>query len=768
MNIAPLRRLCSRTAAALAAASLLTLSAVGEPAQMLSDMLLRVAAEREGGGAAPQAADLTQMQVLLDLAAELTPDEPEVLRQRVRVARARGDQAGLIEALDRYLELEPEHDAFRYERIMTELADFETLDGRLALLENELAKQGQPGYTAALRSRLASSAAKLAQELGDQERFIRNLKTAVRADVSNGDAAALTYGLALERAARPRQMAAAAINLVRARPVDSEARLLLADALTRVGLYERAAEQFAVAARLPRNTPIAEDYFLAWSSSLIGAGQIGEARDMLEQVERFYAEPADEGLSPREVPIELLLHRRILEGSTDTGRAAYARIEERLRAAVEAGNLEAGLELAWIRAVFAPDTEGITPLLQNQDNADPRYLRTTGFLFMRDGQTEWARSAFESIAEVDGISAYGLALLQGRDEVGRARFLREVVHAFPGDLGGLLAASELQQMQRPVSPGPDGRAIADAMDRLPATLWRVDTDRNPWISVRAQMPTTRTSYLEPIVAELTVTNALDLPMAVDPAAGMDDAAVVTVTAFVGGRTVGQMPPVFADLGRYLTMQPKQRRTFPVRLDLSRFGLVLAMQAGQTLTYNSTFVLGPRFLPNGGMALGPLGAIDTVRAAQAFLPAVSEQNVPQWTADAAGSGTQQLTALALLARSAELFSGDTLDRTTSLAAVRAVVEAYENGDRVTRAWVLLLLNGEDGRRSPFQPIFDAAAASNEPLVRIAYLAGQVSDADHPALAEAIENGPPPVRRFAEAWRQTLSRPAPEQAGEAGQR
>ncbi|MEM6854860.1 MAG: hypothetical protein AAF593_10675 [Planctomycetota bacterium] len=735
--------------------------------RLLSDMLLRFTMQTLSDTRVEQEGDLRPDQlvrasVFLDLALELTPDDTDLWSKRANLAERAGDRVMLLKALRNIVELAPDRDATRLRLTLAEIADVETLDGRLAILEEELAAARANGYSEAYQSRIASSAATIAQEIGNEQAFLKHLKTAVRADSANGEAALLTYQLAVERGAKPLNLGAAAINIVRARPLDSDARLLLANALYNLGVYDRAVQQFEVAARMPRTSPIPPTIWPMWSSSLIASGQTAEAVDFIAQVEQQFAKPAEEGGAALGLPLDLELQLRILHGDTEPGRAALARAVAQLESRIEAGDSEAKLELAWITAVFGEDTESVTPLLEGQDRNDPRFVRATGFVFMREGAERWARSAFEQVAETDSISAYGLALLMGRDDAGRARFARQVIHDMPGSTGALLAANKLHQLGRDVMPGPNGQAIVDAMSRLPIALWRFDVDRNPWTSMRVRFDSSRTQFLEPITADLIVQNGLDIPLPIDPAIGLGTQSFVAISAFIGGQSLGQLPPQVVDMTGRLTLGPRERWTTPVQVDRSIFGMFLTSGANSTLTYNTTFTYDPRYLPNGALVRGALGGMDTARSMQAFVPAMVVENLEQWANDAvSGQGLPRYIALNRLARSGDaLRSADAIDRELSQLCIDSLITAYENSGPTEQAWILLLLSTEPGRSSPFQAILDQGQRSDNDLVRVAYLFQHADEPDGNAVTTAIRDGSPVVQSFAEAMRDFLSLPPAE--------
>ena len=741
---------------------------------MVADMLAR---ESMATVATPDGRAVTEAQhraagALLDQAVKVQPNDAELWRLRAYQARSTGEGDRYADALKRYVSLRPDDDGALLDLLMQRVEQVDTIDGRLAQLEQILDRgEAGPGGTLSdpLRSRLASLAAAYADQLGDDAKFGRYLKMAVKADPANGEAAELTYRLAMDRGARPLLVAAASVGLVRAKPLDPASRLRLGFALEGVGLYGSAADQLALAARLNPLGPLPTDAYAAWTRSLIAAGRDDAARDLLDQLEQLYAQPAAAGgaAAPAEggsdaaedeaggLPVEFELYRRVLLGDSDDGAAALDRAMAQLRKNAEAGDTDAALDLAWVLALFDGDIETVSGLLKGQPQDDPRYARASGFVYLRDGAERWARNTFESVAGVDAVAAYGLATMKGVDEAGRARFFGEVVQRFPTSFGGLLAARALNQTDRSVSPGDDAKAITAAMNRLPPALWRLDLERNPWTGVRARFAATRTDYLAPIRATLTLVNTSGLPLTVAADGSIRPTAVIDIAAFSGGTPLGRLPAIVVDLGRTLTLQPGGRLEVPVRVDRSIFGLILATEVNSTITYNASIVLDPRVMPNGATASGPLGGFDTARSLQAVIDPPDAANVQRWIEQTTSDDDdERLRALARLASLGESFADTELDRGLVRQAEAAVNAAYQTADDLGRAWILLLLNAEDTDRTPFRPMLDEAKRSDDELVRMAYLVSVVDDPQDAALASAVRDGSPAVSRFAEAWRGVL--------------
>ena len=751
------------------------------PAQMTADLLANLALETltpatedpsavVPAGEDPAAGDpvrpdqYTRAQVLLDLALEQTPGDAELWRLRAGLAGTLGDQAAQTAALQHYIALRPGDDAMRLRLIMLELTELETLDGRLALLERYLDDTALPGRTPALISRLSSAAATAARELGDDARFVKHLRVAGRQGVANAEAAGLTLAFAESRGAAPAHLAAAAINLVKSDPINPAARRVLASRLAGVTAYTRAAQQYEVSTRLPGAAPLSTAELAGWVRALIGAGELDFASVQLAAWEAHVFGTPDGQAAPAggaDAPVRAVLLRRVLDGEDGGGRQALDRVIAKLSPAAASGDDNAALELAWITALFGRDTQPVADLLRDRDAQDLRYLRASGFVYMREGATDWARRAFEQVAERDAISAYGLAQLTGRDDAGTARQLRQVIADFPDSFGAALAAHRLHTQGRDVLPTPAGRGVVDTMNRLPSTLWAFDTARNPWVGVRAALNKNIQAQLEPLWARITLQNHTKLALPLGDANTVGPNAVVSVSTYIGGRPLGPAPPIVADLGGRLMLMPGERLTYDVRLDRSRFGLGLARTFPASVTFNSTFIVAPELAANGGFTTGPLGGIDTVRSAQVIIEPPTPENTAAWiqrltTAPQAGTldDRSRFATLARVGASHKQMQAAGVEEELSAQAVEALNGAFAAGDEHVQAFTLLTLSATDDARSPFRPLYDLAVRSEADVVRVAHLAAHVTDPLAPSLISAVRDGSPRLRRFAEALAESL--------------
>ncbi len=753
------------------------------PAQMTADLLANLAldalstttgaADVDPGVAEADAVRPDQYiraEVLLDLALEQAPQDAELWRLRAEVAKRLSDAAGQSAALRRYVELRPGDDAVRLQVILTELTELETLDGRLALLEGYLNDPNLPGRTPALVSRLSSAAAATARALGDDARFVKHLRVAGRQNAANAEAAGLTLAFAESRQAKPEQIAAAAVNLVRADPVNPASRRVLAARLSAVTAYTRAAQQYKVSTQLPDAGPLNDVELAGWVRALIGAGDLEQASAQLAAWEAFTLGDDAAGSKTEDAPLppaQVVLLRRVLDGEQGKGPAAFERVASALRPAAQAGNDSAALELAWITAIFGSDTQPVAELLRDKDAQDVRYLRASGFVYMREGAVDWARRAFEQVADQDAISAFGLAHINGRDDAGIARQLRQVAANFPDTFGAAMAHCRLHKERRDVTVSSAGRGVLNVMNRLPPTLWAFDVDRNPWVGVQANMVKSRNSQLEPVNAQVKLKNLTNIAL---PLGGPDPAtagptAVVSVSTYASGRPTGSAPAIVADLGRRLVLMPGEQVDYDLRLDRSGFGLGLVRAYPSSVTFNGTFIVGPQIGDGGGFTTGPLGGIDSVRSAQVLIESANPENISKWIT-LLGEPRDPLavddrTYFAALSRAGTVYpqlQKAGLDPAVSQGVVAGINKAFDQGGAELRAFCLMTLGGDADSNSPFGTLFDMAVRSDADVVRVAHLAVHVSDPLDPALVSAIRDGGPRLQRFAKALTEALKQPS----------
>ncbi|MFP4224306.1 MAG: hypothetical protein ACLFVN_09555 [Phycisphaeraceae bacterium] len=734
--------------------------------EMLADELVVMARQvlEATGNEEPGPGALEQAAMLLDEAAELADDDPELWQLQAEIAQRRDDAEAQTAALRQYLRLRPNDDAAQLELILSRLGQVETLDAKLermkALLRSRSARQLSPP----LRSRLATRAAMLADELADPERHAHWLGEAVKLDPTNAAAAQMLHELAMERGASPMGMGASALRLVRAAPGDASVRLILARQLLEQNAFGPAVDQFQTATMLsPQPLPLAA--YTDWAAALADQGDRAQALELLGRLLPAPSKvaPEEDGQAPMDPELDLL--RLALAGpdAAVSREQAYERVRQSLeRQMSEEDGVRLRRNLAWIAAVFGQELEQVESWLEEMPEDDALAQRARGWLLLQRRETEAARELLEPLAEGDPVALLGLSRLAGSDAA-EARLLREVLQRAPSQVAGVLAAARLHEMGESIEPTQVGRGILRAMDRLPSSILDPAPQVSPWTVLDVSVPRGQFRYLDPVRVKLRLRNASSFPI------GLGEGSVPTqVLLFakpaVQGRLAAQFPPMVVELDRRLRLEPRESLEVEARLDRSAFGAWAAALPTQTYSFDVTAMHGPYVAPNGGLFTLPTGNRRQVRSLQVGGTPVSQETLDEQIEQARqGTGSARLRALAWLAQVGPNLP-DPLATEDRYEAIReAVTGQFAELTPVEQAWTLRFLPGET-EAGMFPDPLELVRASDEPLVWLSYLAAQVDDPEGAGLAAALERGDERVRQFAEARRQTLEQQA--QQGQQG--
>ncbi len=723
--------------------------------RMLADQLAMLARWVLQGPAEPVPAQLTQAQMLLDEALALQQDE-ELWHLRIELATAMQDEAARLEALRRYTRLRPDDDVAATALALAEAEQDVPagIEGRLERLEQLLEAE----HPDTVRSRIASHAAALAFELGDDARMRELLATAVRLDRHNVQAARLLLDRAMRRETGSRQVGLAAINLVRRAPADPLGRLTLAEALLRDGDYAAAARQIEVTQRLTAR-PMSRRAYLSWAVALAGAGEDEALTELLDQLSgRFEQDPDDGSPLEAELPLDFELLRLastqrpdVLARRVDRMIERYEELEGQL---TRAQRRAARLDLASTASLFGHALQRVDDWLEDQDHEDARVRRSLGLAAMHLGEAERAREHLEPLAETDTLAALGLTMLAS-DEA-QLEALEAVFRREPQRLAGVLAARRLREAGREVSPGEASRALHQSMLNDSRQLWEPALRSSPWLVLRVRGEAARTGYLEPIPLRLELRNTARFAIALAPDAGIPTQAVLMLSPRVGGQPMSPPGPMVVDLHRRLVLEPGERLSVPVRLDRSSFGAMSAANPQLNITYGVRALIGARQTVGGGLAPGPVGYQDELRAmnisaqrigSEAELEALLEQLETGGTA-------QRLRAMAALVRLGEALPEAMDGPEPRQRITEAVTAAYQALEPRQQAFVHRFVRRPDEGRAMFAELLEHARASDEPVVWMVHLTAQAQEEDHPSLQAALAHENERVRRFAAARQEAL--------------
>jgi len=221
------------------------------------------------------------------------------------------------------------------------------------------------------------------------------------------------------------------------------------------------------------------------------------------------------------------------------------------------------------------------------------------------------------------------------------------------------------------------------------------------------------------------------------------------------------------LSSKLTLAPHESISTNIRLDQSLFGQIVRTQALANVLFNVTAIFDPRGSLQG-LKLGPLGEVETVRAMSIVGQGASPQAIEFWLSQANGNDVaSQMKALArLLVLAASDPPSD--QEYEALAVYNQMIprlatilnSQFDGGTPLRQAWIASFMQSENlGLREvqddkPFQLVIDKVERSEDPIVRIMYLATQTNEPESVALVSAMRSENTLIRNFAQALQQGL--------------
>ncbi len=748
------------------------------PNSLVADQLVALARVSLGNGGEPRDDQVVRAQILLELASEVSPDDPSVWRLRMELARQLGDGDTELAALRRYCSLSPRDDAAQLELTSRLIGDYQTLPDRVDAIGRMLDGSAASMFSEALRSRLASMAAGYALEIGDSDTFVMRLKQAVSLDVTNAHAAALTYQWALSRGAPVEQIGSALMLMVRANPLDSQPRRALADLLASQGAYRDAAQQYEIAQRLATEPPT-EAIIYRWVLSLAALGRSEDAIGLVREYEALLgareraqspatSDAATEGDAAVELPrvsVDLeLLRLAVLQKQGQTARAegSYGRLEAMMRAQLDEQADKGRAELLWLGLIFgdrAVDAAELDGLEEERPDRARWVACLRGWAALRNSQLAQAEEIFRPLAEENiPLALYGLA--QATDVEGvipRADLLRRVVAAAPGELLGMMAAWDLLDAGQDEPGTAPGAALAEAIEQWPDVLTSPDPIGAPWVQLSLEFDQARYRYLDPIAARLTLRNATSLPLSLGEGGSLPTRLFLYVSPRRAGESVGDMPPIVIDLRRRIRLGPLESLEVPTRIDRGDLGLLLKANPFESIHFGVTAVLDPRVGSGRGHATGLLGTRQSVKLVERPAVPATQAAIDLWLAVLAEPDPiEQFEAVARLSRLIAMIGSAPESVTGGAELIGRVSEAldgyYESlDDPVRRAWVVRYMPQEVRGEQACPGVHRAAERSDETLVRVLYLATQIGDGSSPIIDAALRAGDQRVVRFAEGFR-----------------
>ncbi len=751
--------------------------------QMLADQLVAMAWMIFGRASDPRPDQLDRAMVLLDMAAELNPDDEGMWQLRISLARTMDDNELLKDSLRNYLRLQPNDDAALLEWIKARLSSVESLDDYLASLERMLRAESAAGLSAPLRSRLATLAAQAAREIGDNKRSAQWLGYAVKLDEANPDAASMVYNLAVEREATPRQQGTALVNLIKASPVDASIRVALANLLMQQGVYAHAVDQFDVAMQLvdvQTRMSMVNQYALC----LIAIGQEDKVPAMLLDIQLFMkrmreAQDPDlaaeldpkeaqarmlEDLPPLPPTLEFIQLMLQYKSNPVAAKESFQRLRD-FTSQIEDSEKQAESfsELVWVAAVFDQDEAWIRQRIDLLEADDDNATLAKGWLALRNQDTATARDLFTSLGNDNMFARLGLASFPDLSEEDRIKAYQQIVWDDPASMASIIAANRLLKLGQIVNATGDGVSIRVLADDLSRQLWTPALTVSPWVRMTLRVSPGSFGYLQPMKGHVRIFNASRVPLSVGPGGAIQSVLMVMCSPSIRNEPLGQLQPTFFNMGRKLTLLPGKSIETDIRLDRFDMGQLSAIYPTSTITFSANALLDPRPLPTGGIVPGPLGAAHQAGSLLARGLPATPNNLNIWIKDLDGTDPAvralAVARLLVIARQpAETTEAqDFRDKVSDLISQR-----YPSFNRVLQALtVRFMLPDEDGEPVS-RRVIDLAQRSDDPLVRIVFLVMNADAPDSPVLTDAIRHDNPTIRTFAQAMKDGLIKDAEAKA------
>ncbi len=756
-------------------------------ASMLADQFVMLARAALAGRSQVREDQLIRARILLDLALQLNPNDTNVWRLRSDLARHEKDRDAQLEALRQYVRRTPLDDAAQLELLLMGLAQHQTLDLRIAAAVNMLDGPAGQQLSPAVQSRLASFVASSFHELGQDDEFGKRLAQALRLDSSNIAAARMAYELAVSRQRTRADIAQALLNLVRANPADPATRQRFGESLLDIGLGAHAASQFNAAMSLARQ-PMDEGFYRDWAAALILAGQTQEATQMLDQLEQVFSRMAaeqaskegqDPATAPRAgLPMELVTLRLVMHETPEQSQPSAAAAEafrvvyDTLKTQADGGDVDAASRLAMLSLVCSRRVESVQPYVDavatdlGEGNVRVQVLRA--WQKFRSDDVEAAKTLLTEspAAAKDPYGSYLIVLMGDVSDPRRQAVMQQIVQQDPSSLVGLIAARTLARVGKSVEPERNAARIGAQLERWPGSLRVPNMAVQPWISLQLAIDPQRYGYLEPITVRVRLTNRTDLPLSIGDPTGpsaLPRNVLVSVSLRQTDPNAPQFAPIVVDMGRGIRIEPQQTIEATQRLDRSMLGAMLVGLPTQQVNFSLSAVydLQPGTTPAQGRT-GVLGASDKINLVQVAGMPINAANVDQWVSDLDDRNSieryQSLARLTLIAQrlSSEAEAGEMATRIS-----QRLVEGFAAMPAQDQAWVARFVGRDDVSRNRLGPLHQAMGASDDPLVRIMYVATHAESADSALLAEAMRVRDPNVISFARALQAGLRAEAAQQ-------
>lgn len=743
---------------------------------------------------------------VLETAGTFQPEDPELLRMRIRAAWAAGDEAAVDDLTRRLIVLDPSDTVAQLRLASARIRRLQTIEERLAAYDRLLGPAGAK-LDPAVRSRLALDAALLYRERNDLNGFVQRLTQALQLDSTHKEAAALAWSYFGPQVGSRSQRFELLLNLLAADPTDPNIHRQIANELALGGAFAQARRFHDRAIRLFTAMDPRIDDRLAIESAVIswqveGPEAVVAALNQRLAIMREQAAaqilqwqqarmPTDSLPKPEEVMLQPAYNQMRLVAAimaddretigrtlTDMG-AVFTQMmaqaqqltqlstqEERLQKSAELWNAlsQQLIAVAWADA----STESLTQWADRAEQdfgADAEAAKSLrGWAELRLGDPAEAERVFRGASQQALLNRVGLAITL--EELGRTEeaneILRELAQEQPLSLSGVWARDRYRN-----ATGEDPLATPDQamLNRLamgvPSWVDRMTMDPRSFMAFHAELEDSTLPATGRAGVRIRITNLAPVPLGVGGDRTLNSRLLFAPRLDVGASLdLSKALPEVAELDRRLRLMPAESIEVVVWPDPGVIGWIAETAAIETVrqrwrvlqgyTLDAMGVPAPGVLcfetETGSLIRTPLelGRVPATELATA-LESASQAELPGVVA--------AIRARALLhANSPYAVAGDDLARIASIAA-----ERYPLLPPVARATMLAVL--PTANTAPDMRAFDAVALaeeSDEAVLPLA-LVSRVANPDHAALQRALQHESERVRSLARALEARLRSP-----------
>lgn len=785
------------------------LSAATDPRpEFLARQIARLALLDLRATSTPDAGAYRLAALLLGLAREYTPENPDLLRKHLLAAANAGDEAAVLDLSRELLRLDPKDTMAQLRLITASIrANAQFAEDRVKMYEDFLGPRGRVLDPSVL-SRLALDCALLLREQGDDRGFIQKLTLATQLDATHKEAAALAAAVFAER--RPDDAPgrlAMLENLLMADPIDPNVHASIARELAAGGAYKGALRfqqnSLKIIRQLGAPTDDAEEdaMVLRWQSEGPRAviellnRDLAQARDQAARtIRRLMAsgQPTTDAPKPEDIrltPAFNLIYVMANDAAGDTvaTRAAVEEMAQRSNLAIatlrdpnkrgsitdeqaRAAILDQILQIETVRLWTNVDVEETRRNLTESGDiireVPEAQAILEGWLAIRSNEAEKGIEMLRPYADTSLLSAVAIGV--GYEALGQADLAKEayrkLVAVAPMEIAGAWSRTRLKAMGADADPEL-AAALEAAAAKIPDYIDHMVTDPSRFVRLRVELLQPSPDGLDRAGVRVTLENRAPIPLALGADRALNSRLFFApkLENFIAG-PIDLVRPEIVDVDHRLRLMPRESITVEAWPDLGQCGWLMEALANRSVRLRWRVIQGFVNDPKAGFRPGPM-CLSTETEAVVRRPLPDSNLTPEGLAAEVAKAPEvvlmRLAATAramclqpLLAPGMGVVEGPPMGAEGIKPVAQAFAARYPTLSLIDRA--ILVVTLPHLHLAPGMAAFEQTVrADPDPVIRILVLLTRASEVDDPLLAEARNSDDPRLRAAAELFEQRLA-------------